>query len=105
MTFDDGKLNAISQQMIQLFCDALDELETSDARALVLAGRPGQFCAGFDLYTLMVGGSRRDRLVLDGWNLLGADPHAAPPRRCRMHRQRHRRRGRSAAGHRCAPRC
>jgi enoyl-CoA hydratase/carnithine racemase len=69
MTFDDGEVNAISQQMIQLFSDSLDELEASEARALVLAGRPGQFCAGFDLYTLVVGGSRRDRLVLNGWNL------------------------------------
>jgi enoyl-CoA hydratase/carnithine racemase len=59
MTFDDGKVNAISQQMIQLFSDSLDELEASEARALVLAGRPGQFCAGFDLSTLVVGGSRR----------------------------------------------
>jgi enoyl-CoA hydratase len=71
MTFDDGKVNAISQQMIQLFSDSLDELEASEARARVLAGRPGQFCAGFDLSTLAVGGSRRDPLVLDGWNLLG----------------------------------
>jgi enoyl-CoA hydratase len=70
MTFDDGKVNAISARMTQLLSDALDELETSDARALVLAGRPGQFCAGFDLFTLMVGGGRRDALVLDGWNLL-----------------------------------
>jgi enoyl-CoA hydratase len=71
MTLDDGKVNAISPRLIQLLSDSLDELEASEARALVLAGRPGQFCAGFDLYTLVVGGSRRDRLVLDGWNLLG----------------------------------
>jgi enoyl-CoA hydratase len=70
MTLDDGKVNALSPRMIEIVSDALDELETSDARALVLAGRPGQFCAGLDLYTLMVGGSRRDALVLDGWNLL-----------------------------------
>jgi enoyl-CoA hydratase len=70
MTLDDGKVNAISPRMIEIVSDALDELEAGDARALVLAGRPGQFCAGFDLFTLMVGGSRRDALVLDGWNLL-----------------------------------
>lgn len=70
ITFDDGKVNAISRQMSQALSDALDVLEASEARALVVAGRPGQFCAGFDLDTLMVGGPRRDDLVLDGWNLL-----------------------------------
>jgi enoyl-CoA hydratase len=70
VTLDDGKVNAISARMVEVFSHALDDVEASDTRALVLAGRSGQFCAGFDLSTLMVGGSRRDELVLDGWNLL-----------------------------------
>ncbi len=45
---DDGKKNAITPSAIRDLNAALDEAEVK-ADALVLAGRPGSFCAGFDL--------------------------------------------------------
>lgn len=70
VTIDDGKVNALSERMTRAASEALDDLEAGNATAVVLAGRPHQFCAGFDLDTLAIGGPPRDRLVLDGWNLL-----------------------------------
>jgi enoyl-CoA hydratase len=43
---DDGKMNAVTQDALGAIDAALDEAET--AAALVVAGRPGSFCAGFD---------------------------------------------------------
>ena len=43
---DDGKMNAITRDALGAIEAALDEAE--DAAALVFAGRPGSFCAGFD---------------------------------------------------------
>jgi len=54
ITLDDGKKNAITLDAIRDINTALDEAE-ADAAAIVLAGRPGAFCAGFDLAT-MTGG-------------------------------------------------
>jgi enoyl-CoA hydratase len=71
MRFDDGKVNALSARLVRMLSDAFEGVEASQPRALVVVGRPGQFCAGFDLNSLMVGGSQRDQLVLDGWSLFG----------------------------------
>ncbi len=47
---DDGKVNALSFEMLAAINDALDEAEDDDEiRAMVLHGRPGKFSAGFDL--------------------------------------------------------
>ncbi len=47
---DDGKANALSFETIAAIDAALDEAEgDDDIRAMVLHGRPGRFCAGFDL--------------------------------------------------------
>ena len=47
---DDGKVNALSFEMIVAIGAALDEAEGDDeVRAMVLHGRPGKFSAGFDL--------------------------------------------------------
>jgi enoyl-CoA hydratase len=54
ITLDDGKKNAITLDAIRDINTALDEAE-ADAAAIVLAGRPGAFSAGFDLAT-MTGG-------------------------------------------------
>ena len=54
ITMDDGKKNAITPQAIADLNAALDRAE-ADANAVVLAGRPGSFCAGFDL-SIMTGG-------------------------------------------------
>lgn len=47
LTIDDGKANALSFEILDAIDRALDAAES--AKALVLAGRPGRFCAGFDL--------------------------------------------------------
>jgi enoyl-CoA hydratase len=60
---DDGKANAISHEMATALETALDAAERDGARAVVLAGRPGRFCAGFDLATMQSGvGEARDLL-------------------------------------------
>jgi len=46
------KRNAISQQMIEELLSALDEVEKSPARVLILTGEGKAFCAGMDLETL-----------------------------------------------------
>jgi enoyl-CoA hydratase len=48
ITMDDGKANALSYDMIKAMHQALDRAE-SEAKAVCLRGRPGKFCAGFDL--------------------------------------------------------
>lgn len=50
---DDGKANALGHDLIGALHDALDR--AADSRAVVMAGRPGRFCAGFDL-SVMQGG-------------------------------------------------
>ncbi len=54
ITMDDGKKNAITPDALAEINTAFDKAE-ADAGAVVLAGRPGSFCAGFDLAT-MTGG-------------------------------------------------
>lgn len=48
ITIDDGKANAISHDITNGLHDALERAR-SEAGAVVLAGRPGRFSAGFDL--------------------------------------------------------
>ena len=54
ITMDDGKKNAITPTAAQEILAALEDAE-ANAGALVLAGRPGAFCAGFDLATMTSG--------------------------------------------------
>jgi enoyl-CoA hydratase len=54
ITFDDGKKNAFTLEGLTAINTALDEAEAR-AKAIVLAGRPGSFCAGFDLATMTSG--------------------------------------------------
>jgi enoyl-CoA hydratase len=51
ITMDDGKMNAITPAAMVDLNAAFDKAE-ADARAVVLAGRPGSFCAGFHLSTM-----------------------------------------------------
>ena len=48
---DDGKMNAMNVDGLQALDAALDAAQ--EASALVLAGRPGAFCAGFDRATML----------------------------------------------------
>lgn len=50
LTFNrPDKLNALSDEMIDAFLAALDEIAASPARVVVLTGAGRGFCAGFDL--------------------------------------------------------
>lgn len=48
ITLDDGKANAMSLKMLQALNAALDRAEADNA-IVVLGGRAGMFCGGFDL--------------------------------------------------------
>ena len=52
--FDDGKKNAITPQAAAQILAGLEEAE-ANADAIVIAGRPGAFCAGFELATMTSG--------------------------------------------------
>lgn len=52
---DDGKANAISHAMADQLDAALDRAQADGARAVLLGGREGRFCAGFDLPTMQAG--------------------------------------------------
>lgn len=54
ITLDDGKKNAITLDALANINNAMDEAEAK-ASAIVIAGRPGAFCAGFDLATMTSG--------------------------------------------------
>ncbi len=54
ISLDDGKKNAITLDAVAELNAALDDAE-AEAGAIVLAGRPGAFCAGFDR-AVMTGG-------------------------------------------------
>ncbi|MDH5490502.1 MAG: crotonase/enoyl-CoA hydratase family protein [Myxococcales bacterium] len=66
---DDGRANALSTEMIAALEAALDRAE-GEAKALVLAGREGKFCAGFDLRAMMAGPEAARALVSLGGSLL-----------------------------------
>lgn len=51
---DDGKVNAMSMSMMDEVNAALDQAERDEA-VVILAGRPGVFCAGFDLVVFKQG--------------------------------------------------
>ncbi len=69
VTMDDGKANALSIPMIQSVRDALARAE-KEAGAIVLAGRPERFCAGFDLRVMMSGPAQAVELLRAGSELL-----------------------------------
>jgi enoyl-CoA hydratase len=66
---DDGKANALSMEMIAQLDAAFDRAEAG-ARAMVLAGREGLFCAGFDLRAMQAGPDAARALVERGGELL-----------------------------------
>ena len=68
ITMDDGKANALSPGLIAELNAAFDRA-TDEARAVVLTGRPGKFCAGFDLRVMMSGPDAVKSLVVSGGEL------------------------------------
>lgn len=68
ITLDDGKANAVSPALVAALGAALDRAE-GEAQAVVLAGRPGRFSAGFDLSVMTAGVESMRALVLAGAEL------------------------------------
>ncbi|MCX5745946.1 MAG: crotonase/enoyl-CoA hydratase family protein [Proteobacteria bacterium] len=66
---DDGKANALSTAMIAGLRAALARAE-QEASAVVLAGRPERFCAGFDLRVMMSSPDAATAMLKDGGLLL-----------------------------------
>ena len=69
LQMDDGKANALSVPMIESLTAAIDRAE-KEATAIVLAGRPERFCAGFDLRVMMSGPDAAKALLKQGADLL-----------------------------------
>ncbi len=69
LQMDDGKANALSREMIDALLAALTRAE-SEASAVVLAGRPERFCAGFDLRVMMSGPAQAMELLGAGSEIL-----------------------------------
>jgi enoyl-CoA hydratase len=69
LQMDDGKANALSEAMISDLVDALARAE-KEASAVVLAGRPDRFCAGFDLKVMMSSPEAARALLRRGADLL-----------------------------------
>jgi enoyl-CoA hydratase len=70
ITFDDGKANALSPEMLTKLDDAITQVE-SDAKAIVLVGRPDRFSAGFDLKRMLAGPEAANALLTQGVKLFG----------------------------------
>jgi enoyl-CoA hydratase len=67
VTFDDGKANVYSHEVLDALAVSLDRAEADpDARAVLLVGRPGRFSAGFDLATMTAGPESMRSLVAAG---------------------------------------
>jgi enoyl-CoA hydratase len=69
ITMDDGKANALSSGMMDAVEEALARAE-KEASGVVLVGRPGRFCAGFDLKQMMAGADQARALVTRGAGFL-----------------------------------
>jgi enoyl-CoA hydratase len=69
---DDGKANALSSAMITAIGEAIDQAEADESvAAVVLHGREGKFCAGFDLGVMRGGDiAAMSALVSDGGALV-----------------------------------
>jgi enoyl-CoA hydratase len=70
LAWDDGKANSVSSPVIAELEALLDRAAEEGAKAVSLTGRPGRFCAGFDLGELGQGGDTTRRLVRAGAELL-----------------------------------
>jgi enoyl-CoA hydratase len=68
LTLDDGKMNALSVDMLSEIGGALDRAEEEHA-IVVLTGREGVFSAGFDLRLLGAGGPDAYKMFVTGFRL------------------------------------
>lgn len=65
---DDGKVNVLSHEVIAALQESLDRAE-SEAKAVVMTGRPGKFTAGFDLKVMQSGPEAASNLFRAGMDL------------------------------------
>ncbi len=69
LTLDDGKVNALSTELIAALHERLDAAETS-AQAVMITGRPDRFSGGFNLKVMREGGpAAASTLVIEGGRL------------------------------------
>ena len=66
ITFDDGKANVYTHDVLDRLGEALDRAQTDEAGAVLLVGRPGRFSAGFDLATMTASPEGMRELVAAG---------------------------------------
>jgi len=69
LTIDDGKANALSHEVIEALDAGLDDA-VKEAKAVVIAGRPGMLSAGFDLSVMKSGPDAMKALVTVGAEFL-----------------------------------
>jgi enoyl-CoA hydratase len=69
LTMDDGKVNALSLEMLGQLNGALDRAALDGAAVIVLTGREGVFSAGFDLKVLRAGGAGAPDMLRGGFEL------------------------------------
>ncbi len=69
LRLDHGKPNSISEAVANELIGALDEAEKT-ANTIVLLGKPGMFCAGFDLPTMGQGPAAARAMLKAGARLL-----------------------------------
>ena len=65
ITMDDGKVNALSNDMLDGLNAAFDKAEAAD-EVVIFTGREGMFCAGFDLSIMMQGPEKVLALMTKG---------------------------------------
>ena len=71
ITMDDGRANAISLDVVDELELALDRAADDErVGAVLLAGRPGRFCAGFDLAAMTSSRNSMRQLVAAGGRLV-----------------------------------
>jgi enoyl-CoA hydratase len=68
ITLQNGKVNAISPQVIEELNQALDQAEQNNA-VVILTGHPGMFSAGYDLKTMKESAESAIALVTSGSKL------------------------------------
>ncbi len=69
LTMDDGKANAFGLNMIKAMSGGLDKA-VAEAKAVLITGRPGVLCAGFDLKVINGAPEDRQAMVRGGAELL-----------------------------------
>ena len=69
LTMDDGKANALNVSMSKALSDNLDRA-SEEANVVIIKGRPGLLCAGFDLKVINGTAAERAEMVNSGGRML-----------------------------------